>query len=178
MEDIQDVHFVELENSKYLKPIRMKYTQAGRDEMKHNFLKCCVVFTRWLPLIFTITNHCKKDWNGCNSSSFFSGLIWKIARYVGTKTPPISGRPSKSLGSYEEPQQCCHRDLQDGYKEVRSNHTSRSQLLQRFVFVRQFRPAIYMARAEEAGTPVTVGTRLRIAGSLFSYDEREAIYPH
>ena len=43
-------------------------------------------------------------------------------RYVDTKTPPISGRPSKSLGSYEEPQQCCHRDLQDGYKEVRSNH--------------------------------------------------------
>ena len=32
MEDIQDVHFVELENSKYLKPIRMKYTQASRSE--------------------------------------------------------------------------------------------------------------------------------------------------
>ena len=37
MEDIQDVHFVELENSKYLKPIRMKYTQAGRNKMKRNF---------------------------------------------------------------------------------------------------------------------------------------------
>ena len=33
MEDIQDVHFVELENSKYLKPIRMKYTQASRSDM-------------------------------------------------------------------------------------------------------------------------------------------------
>ena len=31
MEDIQDVHFVELENSKYLKPIRMKYKQAIRN---------------------------------------------------------------------------------------------------------------------------------------------------
>ena len=50
-------------------------------------------------------------------------------------------------------------------------------LVLRFVFVRQFRPAIYMARAEEAGTPVTVGTRSGIAGSLFSYDEREAIHP-
>ena len=31
MDDIQDVHFVDLEKSKYLKPIRMKYTQATRD---------------------------------------------------------------------------------------------------------------------------------------------------
>ena len=31
MEDIQDVHFVELEKSKYLKPIRMKYKQATRN---------------------------------------------------------------------------------------------------------------------------------------------------
>ena len=30
MEDIQDVHFVELEKSKYLKPIRMKYKQATK----------------------------------------------------------------------------------------------------------------------------------------------------
>lgn len=87
MEDIQDVHFVELENSKYLKPIRMKYTQAGR----------------------------QKVWDLMKSHSSVAIVIFRTD-------------------------------------------------VKKFVFVRQFRPALYMARAEETGTPVTIGTRLSQPG--------------
>jgi len=87
MDDIQDVHFVDLEKSKYLKPIRMKYTQAGR----------------------------QKVWDLMKSHSSVAIVIFRTD-------------------------------------------------VKKFVFVRQFRPALYMARAEEAGTPVTIGTRLSQPG--------------
>ena len=56
-------------------------------------------------------------------------------------------------------------------------------LVLRFVFVRQFRPALYMARAEEAGTPVTIGTRLKltdfqeIAGKGIGMVANKKLYP-
>ena len=75
------------------------------------------------------------------------------------------------MGFDEESQQCCNCDLQDGCQEVNPD-CKLFYLVLRFVFVRQFRPALYMARAEETGTPVTIGTRLR---TLFiSLEERVA----
>ena len=60
MEDIQDVHFVELENSKYLKPIRMKYTQASRCVM----LRLDMINTHimnWNTLTYLLDKYTFKD---------------------------------------------------------------------------------------------------------------------
>ena len=126
MEDIQDVHFVELEKSKYLKPIRMKYTQATRD---------ISLIDLWKDLWKTTYVHLRLVDKKC-------GIWWRATAVLQLSS---SGRTLRSKIFIVLYFLTC--------------------LQKRFVFVRQFRPAIYMARAEEAGTPVTIGTRWKISGS-------------